>query len=261
MYGFIKLMLVFSLFVGLLNTKIYGEEISCSSDRDCYRAHCGPPQIIRGVPMWNCSPERPNCIEGKCVGWQDIETKIESGPLSKNRCFENAVPSVYAMSCLCLIAARTKDYSICQEIRDKYKKIDYFNWCTVDVAKATADISLCDKVEFTSSQGNVDLGWPKESCIRAVARANKNVAICNASRNKEYCIYGVGIETKDPKICYASGEKKNDCLYEIAVGTVNIKLCNEIDDKERKSRCMKFLQEMALEKTKTKINKEGRMTK
>ncbi len=119
----------------------------------------------------------------------------------------------FQQDCLVRVAASKKSIEICQIISEK--KVKYS--CFVGVSKVLNDVEICKNVED-------DEYW-NDICY-------KNYAIANNDTN--YCFF------------IAKGIHNNPCYYEIAVNTLNWKICNEVTDNDMLNKCNNLISQQTL---------------
>jgi hypothetical protein len=85
--------------------------------------------------------------------------------------------------------------------------------CYWRVAEQTGDISLCEKMEVRGTRGFYDM------CVMAVAKKTGDEQYCGympkeggGRFEKEYCIYGVAVQTNNKVLCEEAGKYKDYCI-------------------------------------------------
>lgn len=112
-----------------------------------------------------------------------------------------------------------KSQDFCNSYDDAYKTI-----CLLGVAKATSDVALCEKIN-------------PRMCLNEIALKDQNPEICKewlkiSGEGNQFevdpCLYAVGIKKGDVNICYTinNSQKKNECIFNVAINTKQESLCN-----------------------------------
>lgn len=117
--------------------------------------------------------------------------------------------------------------------------------CYSWVASIRSDDSICDRIENTSI----------ESYCHAVVR--DDVAICDSLKNEGFsysngCYLSVAMGIRDPNICEKidDGIKKDNCLYLVAVHSIDLIICDRISDQQTKVYCLEAVDHQKSERVK-----------
>jgi hypothetical protein len=126
-------------------------------------------------------------------------------------------------ACISIIAECTMDESLCDDrMSDAGDQYTCLTW----VARAKKDVSICDAIDNTNY---------KNPCIQEVASARKEVSLCNgieSNSSRDDCIEAVAVSIPDASLCNKLGSSldywKHQCIMKVAMVKQDIALCDEI---------------------------------
>ncbi len=179
--------------------------------------------------------------------------------------------------CYLTIASKSKDTELCDNLNDIYNSSCYYNiavstlnvelcekagdkkyQCYSNIAEITINKSLCEKsdsfkqscyekilekqneLRYQKAVNSNDLEACKQiinntgrvnRCIIEIAINLKDITICNQFSNsdKEQCLYALAIPTLNENLCEYGNEYEN-CITSIAIGKKDNKLCELLED-------------------------------
>ena len=154
--------------------------------------------------------------------------------VSENLC-ENLMENSSKNLCFHELAILKKDSAICNKTAGRYQ------WCCGDLAKITNNPKLCEEI---------DIDFERYECL---ADVTKNVSICEQidfNKYKVACKIKLGKIT-DAKKCNdvvsksipTYKEEVQECVLKVALTIKDVSLCDLIDAKETRVRCLAQLSE------------------
>lgn len=147
-------------------------------------------------------------------------------------CEEKPISQLAKDICYRVFSSTGKDFTLCEKINNREEK----KWCYGNVAVATENTSLCEKIRFDQ--------FRKDKCYWDIAKKKSDDSLCEkvSGEWKNSCYGDVAIEINNISLCEKITDKKtreNYCYYQIAINTKDKSLCDRITSERIRKSCYK----------------------
>lgn len=188
---------------------------------DCYNYFAG----IRDDPAL-CEKISDKSDRYSC--YLDFAKKAEK----VSTCEEEPISQLAKDVCIRIYAVKIKDHLLCEKINNREEK----EWCYKNVAVATENSSLCEKIYFSK--------FYKDKCYWDIAKKKSDYLLCEkvSAEWRNSCYRDVAVQTNNVLLCDKITEKdtrENACYFYIALNTKDKILCDRITDERRRNSCYK----------------------
>ena len=188
---------------------------------------------ISGQAKENCYYEAKQCTLMKDGDFKDsCQVQLAKDQNSSTAC--NSLSTEKGQGyCLEQLALQTKDKILCSNIKDQYWKDNcYFNLGIQENKEG-----LCYLINATTVK-------QKEDCFMKVALAKEKVSVCDflIGEKRETCVYQVAIKTTEIESCslLQSPIYKEGCKYKIAKLTEDETICDTIKIADIRGLCKDY---------------------
>ncbi len=135
----------------------------------------------------------------------------------------------FRSTCFKHIAIAKKDFSLCHTNESNSENV---GTCQSQIALDGNDVKLCEQIEHQ--------GW-QDLCYSTYAEKHKDISLCGfiKSEEKNRCIRLVAVATSDIALCNTiiDASEKDSCNSGIGKTTNNISLCDTISDITERGDC------------------------
>lgn len=161
------------------------------------------------------------------------------------------------VDCVIRVAAEREDAALCNSLESMH-----YNWCINEVAAATGDRSVCERLDAgrdfclrdlfvadgdVEACGTLEVVSARDDCYEALAYEQDDYLIClnmAPSERRDDCIDRISRRTNDPLGCVRASvtyERRDPCIYVTSIRSGNADTCSLIIDPEMERYCYLML--------------------
>lgn len=135
-------------------------------------------------------------------------------------------------ACYLKLAMIEKDFSLCEKSSGRYQQ------CSWEVAKLTKNSSLCDNLEtqFEKLECLAEVTGDDSYCKQITSDLERGTCFIKLGKNADLKRCGEDVPIENPSFTYTQL-----CISNVALANKDISMCNLLENKEGKWRCLASL--------------------